>query len=37
VRFDELVAEDLRELSETDLWSSKETNRLSFYCLTITR
>ena len=37
VRFDEFVVDDLRELGETDLWNSKETNRLSFYCLTVTR
>ena len=29
--------DDLRELGETDLWNNKETNRLSFYCLTVTR
>ena len=33
VRFDEFVEDDLRELGETDLWNSKEANRLSFYCL----
>ena len=37
VRFDEFVEDDLRELGETDLWNNKETNRLSFYCLTVTR
>ena len=37
VRFDEFVVDDLRELGETDLWNNKETNRLSFYCLTVTR
>ena len=37
VRFDEFVVDDLRELGETGLWNSKETNRLSFYCLTVTR
>lgn len=37
VRFDEFVVDDLRELGETDLWNNKETNRLSFYCLTFTR
>ena len=37
VRFDESVVDDLRELGETDLWNNKETNRLSFYCLTVTQ
>ena len=37
VRFDEFVEDDLRELGETDLWNNKETNRISFYCLTVTR
>lgn len=37
VRFDEFVVDDLRELGETDLWNNKETNRLSFYCLSVTR
>lgn len=37
VQFDEFVVDDLRELGETDLWNNKETNRLSFYCLTVTR
>ena len=37
VRFDEFVVDDLRELGETDLWNNKETNRLSFYCLTVMR